>query len=672
MRKFLSLLCAVTLLATCIISVPASASTTFPLTIAFDGTTTSVDAEWGGYTHPGILVPAGWNWEATGRASWCDKTTKLSNGYARARIFTYSGDVKMMAVSGGDIAFTKFIDIDPGYEYTVSSEVLFKATTGNLGGRIDVAVGYLDSNGDFVALKTAYSKKDVDDLTCGTVVSTGYGNLYPSSMSVPITADGVSANVMKIAFSGADEVMGPEDYAFAKSFTITKGDAVPVLVASAEITDKVEVTTQPDTTKTITKNSRSYSVTVPATWDAEAIGDSGNTASSNGLRLYTYSGNERMLWTKGPDLSFYRYVEVEPGYEYTVDANLLLNFNSDDDTDVKGATLTLSLYNKDANGTYTAIINPNSVKTVKVDKKARELDFGAAVSTGYETMYPTEISASIAADTANANVIKVSYNGYSFSHLNSMATRGFEVYRGRKVTFVPAVDRDVTVTYNLGTNGGILTDTITLAIGAAGKASLRPVTANGTKVVSATGYFKGWKLGETSTVYTSEEGKKAPVGASDSALTLNALWYAVENNVVSGAQAQKATLSDGKNVIRFLALVDDSYVDYKEVGFVFTTLAQNPTIEAGYTKYGFNEVYGKINAAGQVLDVTDSTFLAKFQNKGTELNPTAIIYANVVIKSGDENTVYYATPYVEKADGTREYGQSKAISYAQLAALDVQ
>ncbi len=381
----------------------------------------------------------------------------------------------------------------------------------------------------------------------------------------------------------------------------------------------------------------------------------------------------------GGDVALYKVIDIDPGYTYDVESNIYFANSS------HGITYKVTVGHKTASGKFIPIneyiqeyattqLNADDV-TKSTSKLCSALTTTTTSVSSLGSVQKATLSSTVKANDALANAIKVSYAAKGMSGEVWVSTDGFTVYKtgSYNVQNNPVTHRPVEVSYDLGANGGKLTDTLKLAAGATGKASLRPVTVSGTKVVSAQGYFKGWKLGETSTIYTSEEGKKAPVGASDSALALNALWYAVENNVVSGAQAQRAVVNDNgteKNVIRFLALVDDSFADYKEVGFVFTTLAQNPTIEAGYNKHAYNEIYKKINVAGNALDIADPTFLASFTNKGATLNPTGIVYANVVIASGDENIVYYATPYIEKADGTRVYGTTKQASYSALADLD--
>ncbi len=203
------------------------------------------------------------------------------------------------------------------------------------------------------------------------------------------------------------------------------------------------------------------------------------------------------------------------------------------------------------------------------------------------------------------------------------------------------------------------------------KVDLRSAEVESVKVATEDGYFKSWEIkGVKYDVEGNLKGIELPYVSG--MITAKPEYYTVENKVISSAQAQRAVINDEgvqKNVIRFLALVDASYADYAEAGFVFSTLGQNPTIEAGYKPYGFNEIFNKIKYAENVFDVTEATFTSKF-TKDASMVPTGIVYANIVIPAGNEGITYYATPYVQKTDGTRVYGKSKAISYNELVNLD--
>ena len=141
---------------------------------------------------------------------------------------------------------------------------------------------------------------------------------------------------------------------------------------------------------------------------------------------------------------------------------------------------------------------------------------------------------------------------------------------------------------------------------------------------------------------------------------------------ISKAMAQKVKKADGTNIIRFLALVDKGYADYKETGFVLSGIGINPTRQAGYQYKGTNLIYKKLRAldaanpkGGAVLmDIDKLNGLFAFANgAGFE-------YTELKIPTGKEGTTYYATPYIILADGTIVYGETKATSFTVLSDND--
>ncbi len=633
-----------------------------------------------------LQIPVGWDYSADEDNANYWHCTGTSGGAAAPiqRLILNGAFGTSYRIYGSWINLYRYAEIQPGYEYTITT----LATVPN-GNKASTRVEMYHNNGDgtYTAINEYLTTNNYENTsiegtsvlgtgTQGDAYSGDAAGLYNATHSVTIRVTDASVNALKIKM-GDESGNAYNSYAAYGAVTITQGDYIGVTPnpIGKTVVGNIDFMNIGVVNTPITGQYVSSTIALPNGCGYKFA----DTQWGCNLRLVVgkatnaQPGDYPIVYNR--DLYLTKTFDVAEGYEYSIEVGAAAIAGNE-------ASSRYWLMHKNADGTYTEIneyLTANGYeKTVSYDNTPNVVVADNTMDYMWEgdtSFYDLSHSFEVSVTDASIDAIMVGV-GAEHAYVNNeyAVYTGIKVLQGEPKAIIEnnKTTRDVTVTYNLGTNGGTVTDTITLAQGATGKVSLRPVTANGTKVVSATGYFKGWKLGETSTVYTSEEGKKAPIGASDATLTLNALWYTVSNNVVSGAQAQKVTLSNGKNVIRFLALVDDSYEDYKEVGFVFTTLAQNPTIEAGYNNYAFNEIYKKINVAGNALSITDSSFLNKFTNKGAALNPTGIVYANVVIASGDENTVYYATPYVEKADGTREYGQSKAISYAQLEALDVQ
>ena len=202
---------------------------------------------------------------------------------------------------------------------------------------------------------------------------------------------------------------------------------------------------------------------------------------------------------------------------------------------------------------------------------------------------------------------------------------------------------------------------------------------------TAGGYFKGWydedDVAETLVLdyYKKKNGnnsftvKDNTDETSPFARNYIAAWYdasSLGNAYVSDAKAQAVTLASGKKAIRFLALIDNGYNTYKKAGFVISTECPTPTIESGYQYSSQRTIYEKIYAmkADGTAGWLDIAYLS--ENTFSFSNGAGLLYTNLVIKDGNEDKIYYATPYIINASGEYVYGETRAISYNQLKEYD--
>ncbi len=388
----------------------------------------------------------------------------------------------------------------------------------------------------------------------------------------------------------------------------------------------------------------------------------------------TSVSKEPFYQVKGSAVRMAKYIDVEPGYAYTLSVDATAFGKSG-----VWSTAHVYLYHKNADGSYTPINDyltdnnfQNTLETVKF-RGTEGSDLGTYTeSSRYATgndCYDIPVDVAFTITDSNVNAIKITLGGRTNKELGP--TTGV-YYFGYKLKRTGAAQiqenlRMVSATYDLG--GG---NTIEKTVKASeGKITLRPVKSavdSSVSIVSQSGYFKGWQIGDN--VYTSEKGEKYAFSEEEKQISLSALWYAApDHNVISSAQSQRVTLSSGANAIRFLALVDSSYTAYAKAGFVITTLAENPTVEAGYKPFIFNNIFSRIKSGNKIYGIADKNFISNFE-VGSLMNPKGILYANLVIPSQNEEIVYYATPYVEASNGTRIYGKTKAISYKELVDLD--
>lgn len=154
-------------------------------------------------------------------------------------------------------------------------------------------------------------------------------------------------------------------------------------------------------------------------------------------------------------------------------------------------------------------------------------------------------------------------------------------------------------------------------------------------------------------------------------LQLNAKAETPNGINLSKAMAQRVT-KNGTNSIRFIALIDTGYADYKETGFVLSGVGMNPTRQAGYQYKSTNTIYKKLRA----LDTTSNKpgvvlmDIEKMNGIFGFANGAGFEYTELKIPAGKENTTYYATPYIVLADDTIVYGETKATTFNVLAEND--
>lgn len=197
------------------------------------------------------------------------------------------------------------------------------------------------------------------------------------------------------------------------------------------------------------------------------------------------------------------------------------------------------------------------------------------------------------------------------------------------------------------------------------------------------GYFKGW-INESD---SADALTRDYYGTNTVAISYDdcndceykAQWYDTSEmglSHISNAKAQAVCISDGaggkQNAIRFLALVDSKYTTYQKAGFIISANYPNPTIEAGYqysSQYMlYKRVLAKSTQTGDAayIDVNSDEIKNLF---GFE-DGAGLIYTNLVIREGNEDTVYYATPYIVNSQSEIVYGKSRAISFNQLKSYD--
>lgn len=272
--------------------------------------------------------------------------------------------------------------------------------------------------------------------------------------------------------------------------------------------------------------------------------------------------------------------------------------------------------------------------------------------------------------------------GYAFS--------GWYLDEGATTAFDTSVDFSYTSPRTLYA-GWVSTDSASVIFKNNGfevkKFSLDPGATLTEEIVTpptAGGYFKGWFAeGDENPIvldyYEKKKGNNSFTVKDNTddteafEKTYIAEWYdanTLGTTGVSDARAQAVTLSNGKKAIRFLALIDSNYNDYQWAGFIISTDCPTPTIEAGYQYSKQGDIYKKVYAmrADGSAGWLDIAYLS--QNTFNFSDGAGLLYTNLTIKDGNEDNIYYATPYIVNAAGEYVYGETRGISYNQLKAYD--
>lgn len=197
------------------------------------------------------------------------------------------------------------------------------------------------------------------------------------------------------------------------------------------------------------------------------------------------------------------------------------------------------------------------------------------------------------------------------------------------------------------------------------------------------GYFKGW-INESD---SADALTRDYYGTNTVAISYDdcndceykAQWYDTSEmglSHISNAKAQAVCISDGaggkQKAIRFLALVDSGYTTYQKAGFIISANYPTPTIEAGYqysSQYTlYKRVLAKSTQTGDAayIDVSTDEMKSLFDFE----DGVGLIYTNLAISAGNEDVVYYATPYIVNSQDEYVYGKSRAISFNQLKSYD--
>ncbi len=477
MRKLLALLCAVTMLATCVTSLTAvtADTVTFPYEETFNGEYVEVDdAEWGDadgnmYQHT-LQVPLGWDYRPTCSPSqntaFYGQAQNTESDRRRATVYTADDGEVYLGMTGSDLAITKMLDIEPGYEYTITTEVYTKSKTAR--SALSYWLYNADEEGNYTEINEYLSSLNADTLSYaeGHEIFDATGrtdfvawdqsdSVITDTLTITVSVTDENVNAIMIGLGGFGGNSDSRNFSvFHDGFTITKNKAVDLVENKTYYYADTFTDVYEDTEFTATYEGVEYvnGINIPEGWSYSIDGlypvhikEISEKYVANGRIIAgywsgaPYNGNAFRIW--GSVVSLTKMVEVEAGYQYTITTEAA-KYGAGTGCRVNTEVV---MYHKNEDGSYTEIneyltkkngletVVEGSSKNVCVDTRAEE---SAMIMTDY---YDVTHSVTIDVIDENVDAIMIKLGGKSGCSRDWYGYyKGIKILQGEKVDLVPA------------------------------------------------------------------------------------------------------------------------------------------------------------------------------------------------------------------------------------------
>ncbi len=481
MKKILSLLCAIAVLATCISNIPMALASETEETyyhverFNIDDKITIEDAlielnNGEEYEHT-LEIPLGWDWFSTvGKgAEWLHNPDTSTDVTCIRSLLQEIEGTTYLRRTGTDVALTKMVDIEPGYQYTLTSTAFSTkaddATQSSLAyflyhknedGTYTEINEYLESIGAQTLTNTMQKTKYYASRETNEIVSfNGNPEARSAELSLTFKSEYKAVNAIMVAIGGYGGGSNSRNFAvWHEGFEIAQGEEVDIIYDGETFTADYEE-------KEITINGiwNGTPITYTAThqlpsnkWTVEKYED-----GTSDYQLNNYISNETIVGqsstavsrepfyqVKGSAVRLAKYIEIEPGYEYTLSVDATAFGKSG-----VWSTAHVYLYHKSEDGSYTPIneyLTQNrfqkTVETVKFTGTEGS-DLGTYTeSSRYATgnnCYDIPVDVAFTITDPSVNAIKITLGGRTNKELGPTAGVyyfGYKIVQGSAVDMV--------------------------------------------------------------------------------------------------------------------------------------------------------------------------------------------------------------------------------------------
>ncbi len=461
MKKLLSLLCAVTLIVTCMASLAVSAEVSYPVEASLINAelqpVAADKAVWGGYEHSKLSVPEGWGWRISENINSAADDTNRRVLVDRV-VGQQPQNEKTLILYSSDVYFTTIFDVEPGFTYSIDVDAILpvgaKYVVGakywllhkNLDGT------YSDIN-DFLT-QWEYENTNLANATGEVVMNgsqintetathpwAGDTSMYCTPLSLEVSVTDLSVDAIMVGLGGNTGMTTNSGFGVYRKVTLDKGEAVEIVENNGKEETVVYYNQETFTadgfeTKQVAWTdmdgvSYNHPVDVPTGFEPYVTADenynyeqaSEITDAAKRASVVTLDDGKTYLAMAGSDLAITKMVDIEPGYNYKLWTNMYALYGA------SRSALSYQFYHKDEEGNYTPIndyFKENGLAPV-VDKVTEIFNSTYADTTewnGSTTAKKGTITLNFAVKSNKINAVKVFLGGYGGNSTN----QNFRVY----------------------------------------------------------------------------------------------------------------------------------------------------------------------------------------------------------------------------------------------------
>ncbi len=430
------------------------------------------------YSHP-LHIPKGWKWEVTDKNDSLSQAKNTDADHQRATMYTASDDVTYLAMAGADLALSKMVDIIPGYNYSLTTDVyaLSQDTTTSL----TYEFYHKKQDGTYLKINDYLEEKLANtlDKTSETVlfntqqaqdVTFDKKQAKKSTLAIDFGITEPSVNAIKISLGGFSQNSDYKDFrAYHNGFILSQGVACELIQNTTYFMEEGftegAYSLISATWSDAEDNEYEHPLHLPTGWGWHVTtGETGQywqaasiTTARQRSVMYTASDNKTYLGMSGTDCAITKMVDIVPGYYYTLSTNAYTHA-ADSRTG-----LSYWFYHKNEDGTYTEINEYLKSQNKPVLEKTHAYLIGYVGKNGTEVTWngksakTLSLSLGLIASNPEINAVKIGLGGYggNSDHGNFRVYHdGFKISQVDKLN-VPEYPDDEPPALTLGEKDGL-------------------------------------------------------------------------------------------------------------------------------------------------------------------------------------------------------------------------